>query len=466
MVTVQDLLTVPPDLLRREAAKKDLISFAKYTMPGYQVSPHHRLIADKLMDIEAGRIRRLIITMPPRHGKSELASIKFPAWFLGRHPDHRIIACGYSQTIADRSSRLARNHVNDDRWPFPVKLSKDSSSKTVWDLDSGGGYIAAGVGGSITGYGADVLLIDDYCKSAEEADSQLHRDRTWEWYQDTAYPRLHAGGAVVIVSTRWHEDDLIGRILASDSEQWEILRLPALAEDDDPLGRDPGAALWPDKYPVEELSLRQQTMSSRMWLAQYQARPTAIEGSLFKRSWWVPYTTLPEMKQVALFIDSAFKTGVANDYTAVGLWGLGVDDKCYLINSWKRKVEFPDLISLGYELHAYATRQFPEHSIPLVVEDKASGQSAIQQWKRPLAGQKALPVITHVLPAQTSKVGRAEAVTPYIEGGLVAIPASAPWLEDWLDEMTRFPLAAHDDVVDVACMAISRFLKRTRGGVI
>lgn len=441
----------------RMAARAGFLPFVRRMFPRYETGRHHKLIAEQLERVERGEIDRLIITMPPRHGKSELASKHFPAWYIGRHPEKRVIACSHTANLAYRFSRQARNIVGDDKWPFTARLATDLASVQSWDVQDGGGYIAAGVNGSITGQGADLLIIDDPVKNAEEADSETIRDKTWEWYQDTAYPRLQETGAVVVIGTRWHDDDLIGRLIAHQDQggdQWTILHLPAISES--------GEALWPERYSIDRLNRTKANMSSRMWSAQFQGDPIPTEGGMFKRHWWQRYTELPHLSTMELYLDSAFKEGVENDYSALALWGSDGKGSAYLIRAWRDRVDFPKLIRLCHDAYAWSRGRFPDRAIRLVIEDRASGQSAIQTLKQPVFTSggmlPALPIVAYPVLSSESKVSRAEGVTGIVEGGRAFVPDYAEWLEDWISEHERFPLGAHDDYVDTTSMALRRLI--------
>ena len=287
------LLDAARELVRRQDAAEDLISFTEYSHPQYKTAAHHRLIAQKLQQVERGEISRLMIFMPPRHGKSELASRRFPAWYLGRHPERQIITASYNADLASDFGRDVRNIVGsaDFRNVFAITLAQDSQAANGWHTNKGGSYVAAGVGTAITGRGAHILLIDDPVKDRADADSELVRKATWDWYRSTAYTRLMPGGAIIIIQTRWHEDDLAGRLLDSS---WDVLSLQALAEDDDPLNRKVGEALWPAWYNREVLDRTRTVVGDREWSALYQQKPQADEGEYFKREWLRYYQDLPE----------------------------------------------------------------------------------------------------------------------------------------------------------------------------
>lgn len=266
------------------------VGLASYTSGGrYEVPPHIRAINETLLEVADGRCKRLMIAMPPRHGKSELISRFFPPWLLGRYPDRRIILTSYEADFASSWGRKARN-VLEDCGPevFGVRVVSDSRAANRWDIERHqGGMVTAGVGGPITGRGADVLIIDDPVKNAEEAESATLREKTWDWYRSTAYTRLEPGGAIIVVQTRWHEDDLSGRLLreeAAGGDQWKKLILPAIAEENDPLGRMPGEVLWPQRYPAERLKEIARTLGSYLYSALYSQRPQPPGGAKFKRA--------------------------------------------------------------------------------------------------------------------------------------------------------------------------------------
>lgn len=459
------------DGFREQIERERLLYFTRRMFgQSYRPGPHHVVIADALESVVRGDVKRLAVTMPPRHGKSELCSVHFPPWFLGRNPDKRIIACSYTAALAYRFSRRARNILASPQWPWPeIQPAGDAAAVSAWDIaGKRGGYVAAGVGGSITGMGADILLIDDPVRNAQDADSIVVRDRTWDWYLSTAVTRLEPNGSVVLIGTRWHEDDLIGRALAEAPGEWTLLNLAAIAEDEnDALGRSPGEALWPEQWPVDALEERRVAVGERAWSALYQQRPAPAGGSVFHRDWWQRYelSEMPVMDTVLVVCDSAFKDGVASDYSVFATWGRGRDDgRFYLIDIHRGKWQFPDLIVAGHTAVTAARARFPMVTVSLIVEDKASGQSAIQVWKRPYivspeSRLPALPVVPHKISAGESKTARAEGVSGYVRGGMVSIPTYAPWLDAWLGEHNSFPQGAHDDMVDTTSMALARLAR-------
>jgi predicted phage terminase large subunit-like protein len=434
-------------------ARSDLACFSAIEYPRFELAPHNRRIIDALEAVERGEIDRLILTLPPRHGKSLIASQLFPAWYLGRHPDRSIIAASYASELATDFGRLVRNHVTGRIYSriFPsAKLSGDSAAAHRFSLLAGGNYFAVGAGGPITGRGCDLLLIDDPIKGRVDADSASFRRGLQSWFQSVAYPRLMPGAAIVLIQTRWHEDDLAGFCLREQAQEgWTVLNLPAIAEVDEG-SRAEGAALWPEKFPLKRLMQIRQTIGSREWAALYQGRPAPIEGAIFRKEWWKSYSqaTLPaEFERIIVSLDCAFKTGTSNDYTAAVVIGVGKHGY-YVLHVVKDRVEFP---ALQRRLEAMCLKFHPD---AVLIEDAASGQSLIQTLK----AETRLPVLP--VKPQGDKESRAWAVTPFVESGRVLLPESAAWLPDFLDELSSFPNAAHDDCVDAFTQAIG-YLKKS-----
>lgn len=422
----------------------DLGCYAMALWPPFKLAAHHRLIVDKLEGVELSEITRLMIFMPPRHGKSLLGTQLFPAWFLGRHPDRSIITACYGQELADDFGRQVRNLVSDPihHAIFPeFRLADDSTSMRRFNTTAGGSYYAVGRGGSITGRGAHLLLIDDPLKDAEEARSEVTRRGLFEWYAYVAFTRLQPGGAVVLITTRWHEDDLAGRLLREDPKSWVVLCLPAIAEVDESFRRA-GDALWPEKYPIKDLEEKRKVIGGSAWASLYQQRPAAAEGAIFKREWWRYFREQPFFKRIVQSWDTAFKTGAENDFSACTTWGVA-DSGYYLLWFWRGKVEFPELKRC---MNWLAQEWRPNQ---ILIEDRASGQSLIQELKH----STALPIIP--IRADKDKLARAEAITPLIEAGKVFLPESAPGLNDYVDELAAFPNGVHDDFVDSTTQALN-----------
>lgn len=440
------------------AARASLAEYVHHTFPGtYDMAPHHELIIEHLEAVERGEIRRLMIFMPPRRGKSELSSVRFPAWYLGRNPDRRIISCSHTATLAYRFSRAVRRQIESDRWPFPgVTLRRGESSVQRWGLAGHeGGYQAAGVGGSVTGDGADVLLVDDPVKSREQASSAVYRDRVAEWYDSDAATRLSPGGAVALIQTRWHSDDLAGRQLdAMDAggERWTVLSLPEIAEAGEPdaLGREAGAPLWPARWPLEATRVVRETMP-HVWWPLFQQRPSAATGKMIKRAYMsrrYDPAVLPAFELVVLTVDSAFKADVSNDTSAWAVWGATASG-LYLIDAWAGRVEYPELIHAIRDAYAKWERLAPW----VYIEDAASGQSAIQTLQR----DSMMPV--RAWKPRGSKVSRLQDASRFFAAGRVHLPAGRPWLAEWIEQHAAFPTGKHDDMVDTTSMAVERLTR-------
>lgn len=427
--------------------------------PAYDEQPHHGLIAAHLEAVERQEITRLMITVPPRHGKSELASVRFPAWYLGRHPDHRIIGCSYQATLAERFSGLAKNQVEDARWPFPVTLTHDTKSKAAWDIAGHrGGYIAAGVGGSITGHGANLVIIDDPVKSREEADSQVRRENLWDWYQATLYTRLEGSPqSIVLIQTRWHEDDLAGRLLEEMKEggdQWVTLNLPALAEGDDAIGRLPGEPLWPGKYGIERLDKIRTSVGPRNWNALYQQRPTSEEGAMFKRDWFRGTMEEPpeHVTRWVRYWDLATSTKTSADYTCSAAVGVDEEANIYVRDMIRGRWEWPDAKRIIKQT------MLAQPGVEHVIEEAMHGTAALQELRR---DNDLLGVSLRGVHVDKDKITRALPWAARAEAGKVYL-VTGPWIADFLGEVCSFPLAAHDDQVDTVSGGVAHLTRRRR----
>lgn len=419
-------------------------------------------------------------SMLPTHN-SELVSVRFPAWYLGRLPNRRIIAASYAAPLASDFGRKARNIIGDGPYQaiFPgISVAQDSSAANRWDIAKhAGGYIAAGVGGPITGRGADCLLVDDPFKNREEADSQVIRDAVWDWYTSTAYTRLERDlisgqrGAVVVVATRWHQNDLIGRLLeAEDGDKWTVINFPAIDE-------DTGAALWPEKYDAPELDRIRRTIGSRDWSALYQQRPAPLEGGLLKRHWWrywaepsragslqpvryrladdrevahhpVPRPDLRAFDEILQSWDMAFKDTKASAFVVGQVWGRRGADR-YLLTQVRGKWDFATTCKVVTRLN----NVWGEGRVKLV-EDKANGSAVISALRHTIPGFVAVE-------PHGGKEARASAVAPVIESGNVYIPhpAQAAWVDGFVNECATFPSGTYADQVDAMTQALTRWMR-------
>jgi predicted phage terminase large subunit-like protein len=418
--------------------------------PPFSLAPHHNLIVSYLEAVERGEISRLMIFMPPRHGKSLIASTMFPAWYLGRHPDRDVMFATYGQELSDDFGRRVRNLLRNELHQaiFPAcRLSEDSAAPHRFNTTRGGAYFAVGRGGPITGRGANLLILDDVSKDSSEANSETIRRNVHEWYSADAYTRLAPGGAIVLIQTRCHEDDLPGRLLSSRSgEHRDVLSLPAIAEQDESFRRK-GEALW-DRFPLSDLERTHAAIGERAWVSLYQQRPSAAEGAIFKRNslQFYRHPLAGPFDRKTRSWDTAFKTGEENDYSVCTTWG--VSESGYsLLHLCRVKGEFPALKRKVIEL---AQEWNPTE---ILVEDRASGQSLIQELR-----SSTLPI--KPVKSDRDKQSRAQAITAIIEAGKVFLPENAPWLPDFLDEMASFPNGLHDDIVDSTSQALNYLRQR------
>lgn len=437
--------------LRKRNAVKYLANFTKETFPTYRLAKHNLLICDYLEQVEKGNIDRLLIAAPPRHGKSELASTRFPVWYLGKHPESHIISCSYSANLASKFGMRTKNIIETDIYQFlfdEVRLDPSSKSMIRWDFLNSGGYVAAGIGGSITGKGADILIIDDPIKNQEEAMSELIRDNVWNWYTSTAYTRLEGQKAVIVIATRWHEDDLIGRLLTEQEnggDQWTLLNLPAIATDGD-LFRESGEALWPQDFPLNFLTRTKTTLGSHLFESLYQQNPTTPEGNIINKDWWMYYNELPTEAptKIVQSLDTAFEESKLSAYSSLQTW-YEYPHGYYLVDVWRGRVNFPDLkrkVKILFEKY---------NPNVVLIEKKASGHSLLQELK-----ESTMIPIKSVTPV-TSKVNRVFAISPLIESGRVFVPVKGAnnWSEDFLLECSQFPKAKYDDQVDAMSQVLT-----------
>jgi predicted phage terminase large subunit-like protein len=437
------------EAMAASAARDSLLAYSIGMTPNYECPPHLELLASKLEAVARGEIKRLMVFMPPRHGKSNQCSEMFPAWYLGHHPRHQVMFTTYGQDLADGFGRKVRNAVSDPRHvrSFPESvIANDSKSAQRFNTQAGGVYYAAG--GAVTGRGADLLLIDDPIKNREEAESRLQRDKLWDWYASTAYTRLMPGGAVVLVQTRWHEDDLAGRLLAG-GEEWDVVNLPAVSEHGDRLGREIGRPLWPERYDLEALERIRSTIGEREFNALYQQRPSALEGSLFRRDWIVRGKSPRSGTRIAMGVDLALSTKTSADYTAIVVMARDEFGKLYVLDAVRERVDFPGALRL---IRLMADKWNPK---AIAIEQVAFQAVVVQELLR----QTTLP-IKGVTPDR-DKVTRAMPLALRYEQGLVFHEELPSWFED---ELLSFPQGKHDDAVDAAVYAYQSVMSMSRFG--
>lgn len=447
---------------RRELARRTMWDFVLYVDDNYRMNWHHRLLCDYLDKLACKEIRRLMVFMPPRHGKSELVSRKFPAYLLGRNPDTSIISCSYSADLASRMNRDVQRLIDSEKYSvlFPeshlfgknirstAKGSFLRNSDIFEIVNHRGTYRSSGVGGGITGMGGEYIIIDDPVKNREDADSATIREKIYDWYTSTLYTRLEKDGCILLTLTRWHEDDLAGKLLKAAQEgadQWTILELPAVCEyPPKPYDvRQEGEALWKWKYDEEALEKMKVTVGSRDWAALYQQHPTPGEGGTFKREWWNYYKVLPDgLYDFVQSWDCTFKDAQSSDYVVGQVWARKGSSR-YLLDQVRGRMSFTETLRAIRSLSA----KWPQ-AIRKLVEDKANGTAVIDVLR------KEIPGLIPVEP-EGGKIVRANAVTAVAEAGNIYLPdpSIAPWVHDFVEEHAVFPNGANDDQVDAQTQA-------------
>jgi predicted phage terminase large subunit-like protein len=436
--------------LTREKAQVDFMAFVKEMWPGFIHGRHHALMARKFQDIADGKLKRLIINMPPRHTKSEFASNMLPAWFLGKFPEKKVIQCSNTAELAVGFGRKVRNLVGSEQYAkiFPnVSLRADSKAAGRWATSHGGDYFAIGVGGTVTGKGADLLIIDDPHSEQEaklaQGDPSVF-DSVYEWYTSGPRQRLQPGGVIVVVMTRWSDKDLTGKLLKGDTE-WDIVQLPAILPS--------GNALWPEFWDISELLALKEELPVYKWNAQYQQTPTGEEGALVKRDWWQRWEAdrPPKCEFIIQSWDTAFTKSQRADYSACTTWGIfhlnenPEDVNIIMLDAWKDKLEFPDLKDTA--------KRFYDEWQPdaCIIEAKAAGAPLRFELRR-----MGVMVSDYTPVRGNDKFVRINSVTDLFRSGRVWAPETK-WAEEVIEEMARFPNAEHDDLVDSTVQALIRF---------
>lgn len=443
--------------VERENAEKSFMGFVKRVWPSFINGRHHKVMAKKFEEIASGKIKRLIINMPPRHTKSEFASYLLPAWFLGKYPGKKIIQCSNTAELAVGFGRKVRNLVGSDVYAsvFPnVSLQSDSKAAGRWATNYSGEYFAIGVGGTVTGKGADLLIIDDPHSEQEAAIATTNPevyDKVYEWYSSGPRQRLQPGGSIVVVMTRWAKRDLTGRIVKSwvdkDGEEWEIIDFPAILPS--------GKPLWPEFWSLKELQALKLELPLSKWNAQYQQQPTSEEGAIVKREWWKiwEHEKPPNCDFVIQSWDTAFTKNERSDYSACTTWGVFYmneneeDPHVILLDAFKRRMEFPELKEVAYQ---HYMEWEPD---AFVVEAKAAGSPLIYELR-----QRGIPVQEFTPTRGNDKIARINSVSDLFASGKVWAPPTR-WAEEVIEEMAAFPNSEHDDLVDSSTQALIRFRK-------
>lgn len=434
--------------MRRQEAQQRLECFVPYTLD-LEPAKHHRKFCEALDRVTRGKCRRLIISAPPGSAKSTYTNLAFPAHFMGNNPGKNVISGSHTADFSETWGRKVRNLIETKEYHDifeTTEMSPDSRAAGAWSLSTKGEYFAVGVGGSVTGRRADLLVIDDPFRGRQDADSALRRDLVWNWYRADAYTRLKPKGAIVIIATRWHEDDLIGRLLAADSDtrtdRWEYLSFPALCRDpeSDILNRKEGEALWPDWQNEEELLQIKEDIGDREFRCLYQQDPIPGEGNVVQRSWFQLYRKAPE----GLKIVQSWDTGnTAKERSAPSVCitaGISPGKDVYILDVWRKAVEFTELFARAQELK----RRYNPRAI--LIESRGNGTSLIQSGKYANYG----PIIEINPQNVGDKEFRFDLCTPMIQSGKVFLPEKSSWVEDFLYELLAFPDGKYRDQVD-AC---------------
>jgi predicted phage terminase large subunit-like protein len=413
----------------------------------YEVPKHIELLNQLLLDVSDGKIKRLMVTMPPRHGKSELCSKYFPAWYLGTHPEDRIILTSYEADFAATWGQKVRDIFKEHKTVFGVSINDRSAARNRWDIAGHrGGMGTAGVGGPITGKGAEILIIDDPVKNAEQANSPTYRDKAKDWYKSTAYTRLTPTGKVILIQTRWHEDDLGGWLIDESKDDWTIIDLPAIAlEDNDAIGRNIGEALWPELWNIDKLKQSKAQLGEYWFSAMYQQKPQPLEGGILKRAWIQYYDSLPgSISNSTTFTgwDLAISEKETADYTcSCTIKHNNLDGKLYVMDWTRERIDFPTQINA-------VLNKYNQYAPDIVAIEEVAYQAALPQALR----KYNLPI--KPVKATRDKVTKIQSTFLLFEQGQVVLPSKHPLLGEFENEYSMFPSGKHDDLLDATELAL------------
>ena len=436
--------------LYRRGVRKSLLEWARHC--GYEPAAHHRLLISKLEEVAQGKIKNLCVFMPPGSGKSIYSSILFVCWYFANFPDRSIVAASHTLELGEKWGRRNRNLIAEHSNTLGIELSADSLAAGRWGLATKGEYLAAGVGSAITGYRADLGIIDDPTRSREDANSLIIRNRNWEWFKADFKTRLKPAASTILIGTRWHEDDIFGRVINEMDrgyEQWEILSLPAEALEGDALGRTPGEMLWsddPNYLYGEHLKLQKQTQPPRNWCALFQQSPAPETGAYFEEQWLKTYTNPPPFENLSIYGASDFAvTSDAGDYTVHLVIGVDQNNKMYLLDLWRKRT---------------STDQWIDSWCDLVLRWKPlewgmeAGQikSSIGPFIERRARERRAYTYTRTFPSKRDKSVRAQAIRGRMSLEGLYVPVGAHWFPDFLHEVLSFPTGKHDDQVD--CLSL------------
>ena len=451
------------DEVRQEQARRSLDAFAR-RMLHLEPVRHHRFVNEKLEAVERGEIARLMLFEPPGHAKSTYASHLFPGWYLGRNPKRSVIAASHTAQLATRFGRRVRNLYGSLDWPFPsVVLASDSQAADQWETTAGGEYFAVGVGGAVTGRRADLAIIDDPIKGRKDADSITVRESLWDWYRADFHNRLKPGATIILIQTRWHEDDLAGRILPADyagstgwvvgqeGERWFVVNLPALAEANDALGRDAGDPLWPEWFSRDVLDVEKVVQGPRNWAALYQQRPAPEEGNYFLKDWWRWYETAPPIETLRVYGASDYAvTADGGDFTVHGVGGVDADDNLFVLDWWRDQTASDVWVETLLDLM--------QTWRPLKwAEEKGQIEKSIGPFIDKRMRERKVYCHREQYASTADKAVRAQAFRARMAMGKVFWPRKASWVDDVYRVLMTFPSGTIDDDVD-ACSLFGRML--------
>lgn len=439
---------------KNERSKESFLAFVQEMWPSFISGRHHKIMADAFERVAKGELKRLIINMPPRHTKSEFASFLLPAWFLGIYPEKKIIQTAHTAELAVGFGRKVRNLVNslDYQKVFKTKLSSDSKAAGRWNTSKGGDYFAIGVGGAVTGKGADLLIIDDPHSEQEamQGNPEVY-DRVYEWYSSGPRQRLQPGGSIIVVMTRWSKRDLTGQILNNsikrEGDQWEVIEFPALMPS--------GKPLWPEFWSQTELEAIKAEIPVGKWEAQYQQNPTSEEGAIIKREMWKIWEkeSPPPCEYLIQSWDTAFEKNNRADFSVCTTWGVFYKDNeegyqvpnIILLDCFKDRMEFPQLKKKAYELF------YEWEPDSLIIEKRASGAPLIYELRA-----MGIPLAEYTPSKGSDKIARVNAVSDLFHSGYVWAPEKR-WADEVIEECASFPNGDHDDIVDSMSQALLRF---------
>lgn len=445
--------------MRRRSIRRSLTDWCSHC--GFEPAQHHRLLIEKLEQVTNGTTDRLAVFMPPGSAKSTYGSVLFPPWHLGNNPDHAVIAASHTAELAEKWGRRNRNLVASNSFVLGVDVAGDSKAAGRWETSAGGEYFAAGVGGSITGRRADLVIIDDPVRSREDAESQIVRDKVWDWYKSDLYTRLKPGARIVLIQTRWHEDDLAGRLLAemaAGGDQWDIVSLPAIAEENDALGRSPGEPLWPEWEPLEDLERKRKAVGPRDWSALYQQRPAPEEGDYFKSEWLRPYDKHPPLDTMRVYGASDYAvTDSGGDCTVHVVVGLDPEGRMYLLDLWRRQASSDVWVETFCD---FVTRWKPQAWAEEQGQIKAGVGPFLDRRQR----ERGAYCYRQTFPTKYDKAVRAQSIRGRMALEGLYVPVHAPWYPEFRAELLSFPAGKYDDQVD-ALGLVGQLLDQMAHGV-